>query len=216
MSTGAPLLGRMLDDVVHVVRVTRTAPERTVVFGRSVGSIFALEAAARFPNLAGVIIESGVADPLERLLLRLQPEELGVTSEAFAAALSSRLDHKEKLARYDATRRAAGHSPCTCHAVYTRHSARAGCTYRRNAGRADDRQEGAAHGALQGRDLQLRQAPHWRVRSTRRRPGVARQDRAEVKAGYSTGCPRAERQRMLLTSPGGLLRPCARAYPGWR
>lgn len=73
MSTGEPQLGRMLDDVVHVVQATRTLPERIGALGRSVGSIFALEAAARFPSLAGVILESGVADPLERLLLRLQP-----------------------------------------------------------------------------------------------------------------------------------------------
>lgn len=101
MSTGEPLLGQMLDDVVAVVQATRTPPERLVVFGRSVGSIFALEAATRFPKLAGLIIESGVADPLERLLLRLQPEELGVTPGAFAAAFESRLDHMKKLAGYE-------------------------------------------------------------------------------------------------------------------
>lgn len=100
MSTGQPLLGKMLKDVKHVLAVAESPPERVVAFGRSVGSIFAIEAAGRFPRLAGLIIESGVADPLERLLLRLEPNELGVTREALAAACERRLDHRRKLASY--------------------------------------------------------------------------------------------------------------------
>jgi uncharacterized protein len=100
MSTGQPLLGRMLRDVRQVVCAVESPPDRVVAFGRSVGSIFAIEAVTRFPSMAGLIIESGVADPLERLLLRLDPGELGVTPEALAAACVSRLDHRRKLASY--------------------------------------------------------------------------------------------------------------------
>ena len=77
-STGEPLLGRMLDDVEAVLRAAGP-PERLVVFGRSVGSLFALEAVARCPGVAGLVLESAIADPLERLLLRVTPRELGVT-----------------------------------------------------------------------------------------------------------------------------------------
>jgi pimeloyl-ACP methyl ester carboxylesterase len=98
-STGAPRLGRMLDDVEAVVRAAG-APERLVLFGRSVGSIFALEGAARFPQVAGLVLESGVADVLERLLLRVTPGELGVSAEELAAAVGARLDHRRKLAAY--------------------------------------------------------------------------------------------------------------------
>src|SRR5512137_1924810 len=98
-STGEPLLGRMLSDVGPVLRVAGT-PGRTVVFGRSVGSIFALEAVARFPGVAGLVLESAIADPLERLLLRVEPEELGVDGAALAAAVRSRLDHRAKIADY--------------------------------------------------------------------------------------------------------------------
>ncbi len=100
MSTGRPQLGRMLDDAARVVRAAGVPPERVVAFGRSVGSIFAIEAAFRFPTLAGLIVESGVADPLERILLRLDPRELGVTADELAAAFEERLHHRRKLASY--------------------------------------------------------------------------------------------------------------------
>jgi pimeloyl-ACP methyl ester carboxylesterase len=98
-STGAPALGRMLDDVEAVVRAAGP-PERVVLFGRSVGSIFALEAAARFPQAAGLVIESGIADVLERLLLRVEPRELDATAEELEAAVAARLDHRRKIAAY--------------------------------------------------------------------------------------------------------------------
>ena len=98
-STGEPRLGRMLDDVEAVMRAAGP-PERVVVFGRSVGSLFALEAVERFPNVAGLILESAVADPLERLLVRVEPRELGVTQAAFEAAVTRRLDQRAKIGGY--------------------------------------------------------------------------------------------------------------------
>lgn len=98
-SEGRPQLGRMLDDVLAVVRAAGE-PRRLIFFGRSVGSIFAIEAAARFPQAAGLVLESGIADVLERLLLRVDPQELGTTPEALAGAVAERLDHREKLARF--------------------------------------------------------------------------------------------------------------------
>ena len=62
-----------------------------IFFGRSVGSIFAIEAASRFPDAAGLVLESGIADVLERLLLRVQPEELGVTAQELAAVVEQAL-----------------------------------------------------------------------------------------------------------------------------
>ncbi|HMR67512.1 MAG TPA: alpha/beta fold hydrolase [Anaerolineae bacterium] len=99
-STGVPALGAMLADVEPIIKSLHLPPEKLVLFGRSVGSIFALEAAARFPSIAGLILESGIADPLERLLLRVRPEELGLTFEQFQAVVARDLNHPAKLARY--------------------------------------------------------------------------------------------------------------------
>ena len=95
-STKEPLMADQLDDVVEIVAATGVDPSRLVVYGRSVGSIFAIEAAARF-EVAGLVIESGISSPIERLLMRMQPAELGVNLQTLKRAASARLDHREKL-----------------------------------------------------------------------------------------------------------------------
>lgn len=97
-STGTPLLGRLLDDVAAVIEAAGP-PERLVVMGRSVGSLFAVEAVRRFPRLAGLVLESGIADPVERIMLRVTPAELGAT-QAQWTALERRLDHEPAMAGY--------------------------------------------------------------------------------------------------------------------
>ena len=98
-STGEPRLGRMLDDVGPILEVAGP-PGRLVIFGRSVGSLFALEAVARCPGVAGLILESAIADPLERLLLRVDPGELDVSLAAFRSAVEARLDHRARIGAY--------------------------------------------------------------------------------------------------------------------
>lgn len=98
-STGTPSLGRMLDDVGAMVEAAGP-PEKLVVMGRSVGSLFALEAVRRFPSIAGLVLESGIADALGRITLRVSPAELGGTREQWEA-LESRLDHRSKIGGYD-------------------------------------------------------------------------------------------------------------------
>jgi pimeloyl-ACP methyl ester carboxylesterase len=100
MSTGEPELGKMLDDVERVVRASGVPPERIVFFGRSVGSLFAVHAVSRFPRAAGLVIESGIADVLERLSLRVEPRELGVAPGVFEAAVRERLDQRAKIGAY--------------------------------------------------------------------------------------------------------------------
>jgi len=99
-STGQPQLGKMIADVVPTVEALQRPANELIFFGRSVGSIFAIEAAARFPQAAGLILESGVADVLERLLLRVDSGELGVTAEELEMAVDQQLNHQRKLANY--------------------------------------------------------------------------------------------------------------------
>lgn len=98
-SSGAPGLGSMLDDALACVDATGALPSRALVYGRSVGSIFALHAAAHRP-LGGLVIESGIADVLERLAIRLTPRELGTDAAGLEAAVRAHLDHEAKLATY--------------------------------------------------------------------------------------------------------------------
>ena len=91
-STGLPQLGKMLEDVQQTIEALGQSHDKLILFGRSVGSLFAIKAAELFPNVAGLILESAIADPLERLLLRVHPEELGVPPSELAAAVTQAID----------------------------------------------------------------------------------------------------------------------------
>ncbi len=96
-SSGRSQLGRMLEDVGTIIESLNCDSRSLIFFGRSVGSLFALEAARLYPQAAGIVIESGIADVLERLLLRVDPAELGVSSQAFSNLIRKRFAHQEVL-----------------------------------------------------------------------------------------------------------------------
>jgi pimeloyl-ACP methyl ester carboxylesterase len=100
MSTGVPELGAMLDDVPKAIAALGIPQEELILFGRSVGSIYALHATQHLPKVAGLVIESGIADPLERILLRVEPEEMGLTLDELTSAVRQRLNHKRLLAHF--------------------------------------------------------------------------------------------------------------------
>ena len=100
-STGTPRLGSMLDDVTPIRQAIDAEDDQLVVFGRSIGSIYAIEFAARFPNIAGLVLESGIADVLERILLRATPQELDTTEEAITQEFTDLFDHRKKLQQYE-------------------------------------------------------------------------------------------------------------------
>lgn len=99
-SQGSPELGKMLEDVRFVREQCGLTPSETIVYGRSVGAIFAVEWAFQEPQIAGLILESGVADPYQRLAIRLTPEELGCEEKELRAACDRHLNHQTKLVGY--------------------------------------------------------------------------------------------------------------------
>ncbi len=99
-SSGQAQLGKMLEDVQPTIEALGKPETELIFFGRSVGSIFAIEAAAKYPQAAGLIIESGVADVLERLLLRVSPHELGVSGDQLTEATDRYLNHQQKMSDY--------------------------------------------------------------------------------------------------------------------
>lgn len=99
-STGTPQLGKMLKDVKTTIEAIGKPPKKLVIFGRSVGSLFAARAIELFPDIAGLVLESAIADPLERLLLRVHPEELRVTAEQLNTAVAEEMNIKRALQGY--------------------------------------------------------------------------------------------------------------------
>lgn len=103
-STGTPRLRAMLDDVeaiaVAACAATGVSPDRLIAFGRSIGSIYAIELASRLPQIAGLVLESGIADVHERILLRATPDELDATAAGIEAEFDRLFDHHAKLASF--------------------------------------------------------------------------------------------------------------------
>ena len=100
MSSGVPALAAMLDDVELIVEASGVPPERIVFFGRSLGSLYALHGASRYPQAAGLIIESGLADPLERILVRIDPHDVGATLEELQSSVERCFNQHEKIAAF--------------------------------------------------------------------------------------------------------------------
>jgi pimeloyl-ACP methyl ester carboxylesterase len=97
MSDGEPGLVTMLDDVRLIVEASGVPPERIIFFGRSLGSLYAMHGLSLYPQAAGLIIESGLADPLERILVRVEPRNVGASMEALQAAVKKHLNQKQKI-----------------------------------------------------------------------------------------------------------------------
>lgn len=98
MSNGEPSLVAMLQDVKVIIDSLDVPKENIVLFGRSIGSIYALHGASLYPDrIGGLIIESGIADVRERILMRVTPQEMRVTNKQFDTECHTYFDHEAKL-----------------------------------------------------------------------------------------------------------------------
>jgi len=100
MSEGAPALAAMLEDIPPIVAASGVDPRRIIFFGRSLGSLFAVHAASLYPHAAGLVLESAIADPLERILARVEPWQVGASAEELRAEVARVLNQREKLAAF--------------------------------------------------------------------------------------------------------------------
>jgi len=96
-STGRPALVGMLEDVSVILQSLGIPDSQVVLFGRSIGSLYAVHGVSRHPQVAGLILESGVADITQRFFVRVQPEELGMSRAVLVEALQRSFDYATKL-----------------------------------------------------------------------------------------------------------------------
>jgi pimeloyl-ACP methyl ester carboxylesterase len=87
--------------LAHLLRSSEREVPVVVVAGRSVGSIFALDAASRTssPRVRGLLLESAVADVMRRLDLRVPYEDRGIDRGALRRDVERDFDHRRKMAR---------------------------------------------------------------------------------------------------------------------
>jgi pimeloyl-ACP methyl ester carboxylesterase len=100
MSNGEPALAAMLEDVCLIVEASSIPPENIIFFGRSLGSLYALHGASLYPQAAGLIIESGLADPLERILVRIEPRQVGATMDELKNEVDRCFNQQEKISSF--------------------------------------------------------------------------------------------------------------------
>lgn len=100
-STGKAQLVAMLGDGEAALKAAGLVPEKVIVFGRSIGSLYAIELADRQPTIAGLIIESGIADPSERFLTYADLEAAGVEEADVLAEVELYFSHQMKLSEYE-------------------------------------------------------------------------------------------------------------------
>jgi hypothetical protein len=100
MSTGRPALVGMLEDVPALLNRLGIPDHKIVLFGRSLGSLYAVHGVSRHPQIAGLIVESGIADLTERFFMRVQAGELGVSRVELVDELRRYFDYITKLAGF--------------------------------------------------------------------------------------------------------------------
>ncbi|NJL88398.1 MAG: alpha/beta hydrolase [Coleofasciculaceae cyanobacterium SM2_1_6] len=100
MSTGVPTLINMLGDGEKVFQKLGIAPEKLVVFGRSLGSLYAIELVHRIPQIAGLVLESAIANLRESLPIIDEIEELKPSEMELMAEIDTYFNLQQKLQSY--------------------------------------------------------------------------------------------------------------------
>jgi fermentation-respiration switch protein FrsA (DUF1100 family) len=99
-STGEPGLVSQLGDIPNIIAALGVSPERLIAFGRSLGSLYAIELVHRFATIPKLLIESGISELAERIFLRIKPEEVGGTKAQILHEISEHFDQQKKLSLY--------------------------------------------------------------------------------------------------------------------
>ena len=97
MSTGEPGFPELLEDVKAVLDVVCARPERVVLYGRSLGSLAAIHGICLFPNIAGLILESGIAELQDWGAFQFAREIPGIPEEELADCIQRLFNNEEKL-----------------------------------------------------------------------------------------------------------------------
>ncbi len=100
ISSGESDIVSILDIVPDVIKNCGASIENLVVFGRSIGAAYAVEAVAKYPNIKGLIIESGAADFYKRISRRVTAEDMDCTEEEFKQEILKYFDTQQKLSTY--------------------------------------------------------------------------------------------------------------------
>lgn len=100
LSTGTPNLINILKNIPYIIKNCGAPLDKIVVFGRSLGTSYAINAVSQFPKIKGLIIESGIADFYERLERRVSPDDIEVTEEVLRKEVLKYFNIEQQLKSY--------------------------------------------------------------------------------------------------------------------
>ena len=99
-SSGFASLTNIIDDISYVVEACGVSEDKIVVFGRSLGTIYAMHTVKLFPNIKGIIIESGFSDFYEKIKTRLSAEDIDTTEKELKKEVYKYFNIKEIVKNY--------------------------------------------------------------------------------------------------------------------
>lgn len=99
-STGKAQLVAMLGDGVAAIAAAGVTPNKAIAFGRSIGSLYAIELVHRQPTMAGLVLESGIAEPSERFLAYAELSATGIVAADVIVEAKQKFNHRQKLSGY--------------------------------------------------------------------------------------------------------------------
>ncbi|MEN8122477.1 MAG: alpha/beta hydrolase [Bacteroidota bacterium] len=101
MSTGKPAMVDMLADVECVIQKLNVPQNKIIIYGRSVGTLYAVHAASVFSNAYALILESGIADIEERIMIRISsPAEIDSSYKELKQEFEKHFNTKKKLSAF--------------------------------------------------------------------------------------------------------------------
>jgi len=97
LSEGYATLINILEDMSAVITGSKVAHENIVVYGRSIGSIYAVNAVSKFKKIGGLILDNGIADFYERLNRRVSPEDIDTTENKLRSEILKHFNIEKKI-----------------------------------------------------------------------------------------------------------------------
>ncbi len=97
LSSGESNLLDLISIVPDVIKNCGAPKEKLIIFGRSLGSVYATEAVAKFPQIKGLILESAISDFYHRFTKRVYAEELDCSEEELKEEILKYFDTEKKL-----------------------------------------------------------------------------------------------------------------------
>ncbi len=97
LSEGYATLINILEDMNVVINGCKVAHENIVVYGRSIGSIYAVNAVNKFKKIKGLILDNGIADFYERLNRRVSPEDIDTTENKLRSEILKYFNIEKKI-----------------------------------------------------------------------------------------------------------------------